>query len=225
MAISDVQLKNHYYQVIDDNGRRIKEIHENNVGELQGIGIDFIVFLKNHYYATYDEGTEEVTLHALFNGGDKIIPAGNVVLLKNSNSESSISYRYVSTGTPVTIPSGNCFVHHDNAADASHTDYVLKNEGGVVAFYRFDAACSALDGYNVLRLPIENTHIGGGSAPSMIRIVTEGDNATALVPVYEDQTQTKQINDGCIYTILGVPVSDMSRPGIYIQNGKKYVVR
>lgn len=177
------------------------------------------------YAATYNESNEEVTLHALFNGGDKIIPAGNVVLLKNTNSESSISYRYVSTGTPVTIPDGNCFVHHDNAADASHTDYVLKNEGGVVAFYRFDAACSALDGYNVLRLPIENTHIGGGSAPSMIRIVTEGDNATALVPVYEDKTQGKQINDGRIYTILGVPVSDMSRPGIYIQNGKKYVVR
>ena len=55
MAISDVQLKNNYYQVIDENGKKIKEAHYSSVGELQGIGIDFIVFLKNHYYATYDE--------------------------------------------------------------------------------------------------------------------------------------------------------------------------
>ena len=50
MAISDVQLKNNYYQVIDENGKKIKEAHYSSVGELQGIGIDFIVFLKNHYH-------------------------------------------------------------------------------------------------------------------------------------------------------------------------------
>lgn len=46
MAISDVQLKNNYYQVIDENGRKIKEIHASSVGDLLGIGIDFIVFHK-----------------------------------------------------------------------------------------------------------------------------------------------------------------------------------
>ena len=44
MAISDVQLKNNYYQVIDENGRKIKEAYSSSFGDLQGIGIDFIVF-------------------------------------------------------------------------------------------------------------------------------------------------------------------------------------
>lgn len=31
--------------------------------------------------------------------------------------------------------------------------------------------------------------------------------------------------DDTIYNLMGIPVKDMSRPGIYIQNGKKFIVR
>ena len=60
MAISDVQLKNGWYQVIDDNGKKIKEIHENQVGELHGIGMNFILFLKNGWFTTYDENMKKI---------------------------------------------------------------------------------------------------------------------------------------------------------------------
>jgi hypothetical protein len=57
MTISDVQLKNNYYTVFDERGKKIKEIHENHVGELCGFGSDFIVFFRNglSLYSTYDE--------------------------------------------------------------------------------------------------------------------------------------------------------------------------
>ena len=53
MAISDVQLKNNYYQVFDGSGKKIKESHSSSVGELCGIGMDFMVFLKNKYFAVH----------------------------------------------------------------------------------------------------------------------------------------------------------------------------
>lgn len=54
MAISDVHLKNNYYQIFDSNGKKGKEMLASNLGELCGIGTDFSVFLRNNYYATYD---------------------------------------------------------------------------------------------------------------------------------------------------------------------------
>ena len=60
MAISDVQLRNNYYQVFDSNGKKIKENHTMNVGELCGFSSEFMVFLRNSYYATYDENFNKI---------------------------------------------------------------------------------------------------------------------------------------------------------------------
>jgi len=50
MAISDVQLKNNYYQVFDGSGKKIKESHSSSVGELCGIGMDFMVFFEKQLF-------------------------------------------------------------------------------------------------------------------------------------------------------------------------------
>lgn len=55
MSISDVQLKNGWYQVIDDNGKKIKEIHENQVGSFKSVVGISINFEKNGWLATYDK--------------------------------------------------------------------------------------------------------------------------------------------------------------------------
>ena len=60
MAISDVQLKNNFYQIFDGNGKKSKEIHSSSVGELCGTGIDFMVFLKNNFYSTFDENFKRI---------------------------------------------------------------------------------------------------------------------------------------------------------------------
>jgi hypothetical protein len=49
MAISDVELKNGYYRLYDSSGNKVSETHSGNVGELCGIALDFVVFLKDSY--------------------------------------------------------------------------------------------------------------------------------------------------------------------------------
>lgn len=175
------------------------------------------------YAATY-EGTT-VTLHPLLNENDSIVPHNNVVLLFNGATPTpaaSIKYQYVSKGTPVSVTDGNCFVHHDGSVSSERVNYILAKQNGVVAFYLYTGDESLLDGYNVLQLPAQE---GGEQAPSLLRIVMEENTTTALVPILEGNGQTSVKTDNMqIYTILGLPVSDMSRPGIYIQNGKKYIV-
>ena len=62
MAISDIQLKNNYYQIFDSNGKKGKEMLASNVGQLCGIGTDFSVFLRNNYYATFDEDFKKICI-------------------------------------------------------------------------------------------------------------------------------------------------------------------
>lgn len=178
------------------------------------------------YDATFDAGTQIVSLNQrTVVSGKIIIPAGKVVLLykaeDSAKASSTIDYEYTSADANIAIDENNCFVHHDGNASGL-LNYVLANPSGnsnQVAFYRYTGAESNLSGYNVLQLPEVST-----VAPSVIRIVTEGNTATALMPVEADEAVQGQNNDQ-IYTILGIPVSDMSQPGIYIKNGKKYIIK
>jgi pectate lyase len=85
MAISDVQLKNNYYQVYDGSGKKIKESHSSSVGELCGIGMDFMVFLKNNYFATYDESFKKIKeVHSSSVGNFKSAAGTTVNFIKNN---------------------------------------------------------------------------------------------------------------------------------------------
>ena len=176
------------------------------------------------YDATYNSSTHVVTLNKreASNSDPIIIPANNVVMLYKASAseddESTIYYEYTTESTNISISANNCFMHHDDAASDDHTDYVLAKVNGEVAFYRYDASCDALDNYNVLQLPVPHT-----SAPSMIRLDWDENNTTALMHIFKDGGM-KKVDNMQIYNIMGIPVSDMSRPGIYIQNGKKYIV-
>lgn len=54
-TIADVQLHNNYYRVLNNKGKVIAEERASKVGELCGIGPDFMLFQKNNYYVTYNE--------------------------------------------------------------------------------------------------------------------------------------------------------------------------
>ena len=147
------------------------------------------------YDATFDAEENEVTLNKLTSINNKaiIIPANNVVLLyKAADKEepsSRIDFEYTTAETNVSISPANCFVHHDGSS-TSFTNYVLGKKGEEdVAFHRFTGAEIGLAGYNVLQLPISPLQ-----APSAIRIVTEGNTATALVPVYGEDKITASDN-------------------------------
>lgn len=83
--ISDVQLKNNYYQVFDSNGKKIKETHQSSVGEFCGMGMDFMVFFKNNYYSTYDETFRKIKeVHSSSVGNFKNAAGQNIIFEKNN---------------------------------------------------------------------------------------------------------------------------------------------
>ena len=201
----------------------------------------------NGYYMFYNAtqnarlGDDVQAYTASWNGSNlsliavpnQVIPAATVALVYSSTHEEF----YYAFEDATTAISGNAFVYHDasyqsDGANGNHTDYILtaiRNEdnNSIIDYYAFckyvGDAHDALFGDNDKKVLVW-TASTPQNAPEMINIVTEENVATALVPVYEGNAQSKQINDNRIYTILGIPVADMSRPGIYIQNGKKYIV-
>lgn len=60
IMISDVIRKGSFYQTLNESGKKIKEIHQNSVGELQGFTDRFIVFRKGSFFATYDENFKKI---------------------------------------------------------------------------------------------------------------------------------------------------------------------
>lgn len=138
------------------------------------------------YEARYTSETHTVTLQELVPvSSNLIIPAGKVVLLYKAadiaKESSTIHYEYSTADNAHVLPvsEDNCFKRVSYSADV--VNYVLAKKNGEVAFYRYTGEETNL---NVLQLPNES----GLQAPSMIRIVTEDNTATALVPVYEENS-------------------------------------
>ena len=52
IMIADVIRKGRYYQVLNESGKKIKEVHESSVGELQGFTDRFVVFRKGTFFLT-----------------------------------------------------------------------------------------------------------------------------------------------------------------------------
>lgn len=138
------------------------------------------------YEARYTSETHTVTLHELGPvSSNLIIPAGKVVLLYKAadiaKESSTIHYEYSTADNALVLPvsEDNCFKRVSYSANV--VNYVLAKKNGEVAFYRYTGEETNL---NVLQLPNES----GLQAPSMIRIVTEDNTATALVPIYEENS-------------------------------------
>lgn len=75
--IADVIRKGSYYQTLNESGKRIKEVQQSIVGELQGFTDRFVVFRKGNYFATYDENFKKI----------KEIQEGIVGVYKNATGQ------------------------------------------------------------------------------------------------------------------------------------------
>ncbi len=156
--------------------------------------------------------------------GNKHLAKETPALLYNEEED---FYTYKVEVNPTLAPNlgaSNAFVYtggsfsQDNEA---YNYYVLgANGSNEVAFYKYTGTIPA----GKVVLAWEKSQ--GGAAPQRIDIRMAEDIATALVPVWAEEDHAADSRfDGQIYTIMGLPVSSMSQPGIYIQNGKKIVVR
>lgn len=176
------------------------------------------------FVASWDYENGALSLTQLSNA---VVPAETPVLVEYATSS---TLTYTSTDETPDEVASNAFEIHNYSTSSGHKDYVLASHTvdaeplyNLVAFHRYEAADETKINGKIVLVWTEPT--SGTPAPSMFRIVTDSNTATALVPVYEEENTAKPQYNNQIYTILGVPVNDMSRPGIYIQNGKKYVVR
>ena len=76
-----------YYKILDEKGKKVKEIHVSSVGELQGFTESFIVFHKRSYYATYDESFKKIKeMHESSMGTFKSAAGQYMTFLKGSYS-------------------------------------------------------------------------------------------------------------------------------------------
>jgi len=85
MAISDVRLKNNYYEIFDGNGKKGRQVHLSVAGELCGFGQDFLVFSRNSNFTIYDENFRKLReIHQASAGAFKSVAGLYVNFLRNN---------------------------------------------------------------------------------------------------------------------------------------------
>lgn len=106
-------------------------------------------------------------------------------------------------------------VYTDTYKYVPANSYVLQNKGGVLGFYQVENA-------NTVRITSFRAYLtaqGGSAAPARLNITFDDNNTTGIKNVSE-QTNI----DDAIYTLNGTQV-DHPVKGLYIKNGKKFIVK
>ena len=174
------------------------------------VGLDFTNAENiEAYKATVNAGESTVILTKV-----NTVAAGEGVLLR------SIAGDAATENIPVAADAqkndGNDFVGVETDIESlatetdGHTNYILNNVDGVIGFYKA-AGNSVAAGKAYLQVP------------------TTAANAKSLKIVFGDTTGISEINntakaDGAYYSISGVRVANPTK-GLYIQNGKKVIVK
>ena len=140
---------------------------------------------------------------------DNTIPAGNAVLLKSTTDTAFLTYadgvsgtlednELQGTSTPITTP--------------ANTYMLVKGSNGVGFYHWTGETIPAGRGYLTLS--------SSAGAPSFLGFGTGSDDITAVEAV-ELTTE----DDGIIYDLAGRRLTATPRQGIYVKNGKKYIVK
>ena len=173
---------------------------------------------------TLPEGVKAYDLS--YTSGDKVtatevtsITANKPVLINaaagtyifESNNSSEITY-----DTENAQENGALYgVYTDTYKFVPANSYVLQNKSGVLGFYQ-------VQNDNTVRITSFRAYLtaqGGSSAPARLNITFDYNNTTGIKNISE---QTN--NDDAIYTLNGTRV-DHPVKGLYIKNGKKFIVK
>lgn len=161
------------------------------------------------YKATIDADASTVTLTKV-----TTVAKGEGVLLRSLNE--GAAEENIDMTVDAQKNDGNDFVGVETDIESlatetdGHTNYILNNVDGVIGFYKA-AGNSVAAGKAYLQVP------------------TTAANAKSLKIVFGDTTGISEINntakaDGTYYSISGVRVANPTK-GLYIQNGKKVIVK
>ena len=181
---------------------------------------------SKNYYATYFEGEnsrladENTTVYTaalsenqkwltLTEVEDKVIPAGNAVVLLSSNETIKLTY----TDAEATTLANNVLQGSDESQTVDpSTYYVLSAKNGVVGFYLFAGT----------ELGANKAYIPASVVSSEARVLTFGDVTDAIQQMEKEQVT----EDAAVYDLSGRRIANRQlNKGVYINNGKKIVIK
>ena len=186
-----------------------------------------------NYWTTYYNGTtsitadDKTTVYKAQVSGDKVIltdvgskdiPAGNAVILKSTASSVKLNVGYAS-GTL----SGNDLLGQSAPFITPDNLYALVNGASGVGFYNFP---KEKDWYGTpisTTFPAQKAYLiiaGGGSVKAFYPL--GGDEGTTAIEMAETADEAQ---DAVLYDLSGRRVQGRPAPGIYVKNGKKYIIR
>lgn len=138
------------------------------------------------------------------------------------------SYKFVSTatsgdlatGSDQTLPYGVLVGNYDANYDVTEGNYVLQNQSTKgLGFYKVGSGGKTI-GAN--RAYMSVTH-SVGNAPAFFSLDLGGTTGISVLKAVDD---TESESDGKVYSLQGVEMTGDNLPrGIYIKNGKKFIVK
>lgn len=175
------------------------------------VGVDFS---NSTNIAAYKAAVEDNTVNLT---RVETVAAGEGVLLRSLNGGAATEALLMAT--EVTPSDDNAFVGTLESVvldefDGDFTNFVLSKNNGNVGFYKANnTKVSAGKAY----LPVENYQ---ASAEAGLRI-TFDDDMTGISNV---ETQVAK-DDDAIYTLSGIRIDNPTQKGVYIRNGKKFIIK
>jgi hypothetical protein len=180
---------------------------------------------EGNYWATYYSGagnTADVgtTVYTAKLSGDKskveltevadrVIPAGNAVVLKSTAEFATMTHTPAATGTL----SGNDLLGTTVAIATPADTYMLVKGGSGVGFYHWEGTdIPAGRGYLTIA--------GGGGVKAFYPL--SGDEGTTAIEMAETADEAR---DAVLYDLSGRRVQGNPRSGIYVKNGKKIIIK
>ena len=140
---------------------------------------------------------------------DNTIPAGNAVLLKSTTKTA-----YLTSADGISgILEGNELQGTSTPIETPANTYMLVKGSNGVGFYHWTGET----------IPAGRAYLtlsSAAEAPSFLSFGTGSDELNAIEAV-EDNTE----DDGIIYDLAGRRLTTVPRQGIYVKNGKKYIVK
>ena len=153
------------------------------------------------------EGSNVVMKAATAEGGFYKVKLGEACIIRSKMQEAEYQLKNATFNNISTMPTDNELVYGENVTPSRlNYQYKLGVKGGVVAFYR------------IVTGKINGVYIQAATAYDRLNLVLEGE-ATAIKGINKAGE-----NNGAIYNLQGVRVNKAQK-GLYIQNGKKYIMK
>jgi len=156
------------------------------------------------------EGSNVVMKPATVEGGYYKVPRYRPCIIRSKVQKAEYELKNASFNNISTMPTDNelTYTNTDVTPSRLNYQYMLGVKGGVVAFYR------------IVKGTIKkgSIYIQANTASDRLNLVLEGD-ATAIKGINKAGE-----NNGAIYNLQGVRVNKAQK-GLYIQNGKKYIMK